>query len=77
VLHIKHVCLDPNADDSPSKAEVHHVDMSLSKEEKTGCKNYDGKMPESIQGKIKNIFQINFLETFSNARIIYFVCACL
>ncbi|XP_075272746.1 uncharacterized protein LOC142360873 isoform X2 [Opisthocomus hoazin] len=44
----------PNADDSPSKAEVHHVDMSLSKEEKTGCKNYDGKMPESIQDE-KNV----------------------
>ncbi|KAF1604556.1 hypothetical protein FQV09_0008888, partial [Eudyptes chrysolophus] len=54
VLHFKHVCLDPNADDSPSKAKVQHVDMSLSNEEKTDCKNKDGKMPDPIQDE-KNV----------------------
>ncbi|XP_075350330.1 uncharacterized protein LOC142405970 isoform X1 [Mycteria americana] len=38
----------PNTDDSPSKAKVQHVDMSLSNEEKTNCKNKDG-MPDPIQ----------------------------
>ncbi|KAF1667285.1 hypothetical protein FQA23_0005778, partial [Aptenodytes patagonicus] len=54
VLHFKHVCLDPNADDSPSKAKVQHVDMSLSNEEKTDCKNKDGKTPDPIQDE-KNV----------------------
>ncbi|XP_009323201.1 PREDICTED: uncharacterized protein LOC103917735 isoform X2 [Pygoscelis adeliae] len=44
----------PNADDSPSKAKVQHVDMSLSNEEKTDCKNKDGKMPDPIQDE-KNV----------------------
>ncbi|XP_053916495.1 uncharacterized protein LOC128851464 isoform X2 [Cuculus canorus] len=48
------VCLDPNADDSPSKAKVQHVDASLSNEEKTECKNKGGKMPDSIEGE-KNV----------------------
>ncbi|XP_009274928.1 uncharacterized protein LOC143156526 isoform X2 [Aptenodytes patagonicus] len=44
----------PNADDSPSKAKVQHVDMSLSNEEKTDCKNKDGKTPDPIQDE-KNV----------------------
>lgn len=60
VLHFKHVCLDPNADDSPSKAKVQHVDASLSNEEKTDCKNKDGKLSDPIQGKRKIFFFINF-----------------
>ncbi|XP_052560110.1 uncharacterized protein LOC128091161 isoform X2 [Tympanuchus pallidicinctus] len=41
--------LDPNADDSPSKAKVQHVDTSLSNEEGMDCKNKDGKLPDPIQ----------------------------
>ncbi|KFP47900.1 hypothetical protein N323_07167, partial [Cathartes aura] len=44
----------PNADDSPSKAKVQHVDMSLSNEEKTDCKTKDGRMPDPIQDE-KNV----------------------
>ncbi|XP_052560105.1 uncharacterized protein LOC128091161 isoform X1 [Tympanuchus pallidicinctus] len=39
----------PNADDSPSKAKVQHVDTSLSNEEGMDCKNKDGKLPDPIQ----------------------------
>ncbi|XP_065523890.1 uncharacterized protein LOC136008476 isoform X2 [Lathamus discolor] len=38
----------PDADDSPSKAKVQHVDTSLSNEEKKGCKIKDGRMPDPI-----------------------------
>ncbi|XP_069709137.1 uncharacterized protein [Phaenicophaeus curvirostris] len=41
----------PNADDSPSKAKVQHVDASLSNEEKPDYKNKDGKTPDSFQGE--------------------------
>lgn len=51
MLHFKHVCLDPNADDSPSKAKVQHVDTSLSNEEGIDCKNKDGKLRDPIQGQ--------------------------
>ncbi|XP_049686156.1 uncharacterized protein LOC126051221 isoform X2 [Accipiter gentilis] len=44
----------PNADDSPSKAKLQHVDTSLSNEEKTDCKNKDGKMSDPIQDE-KNV----------------------
>uniref|UniRef100_A0A8C3J7L6 U1-type domain-containing protein n=1 Tax=Calidris pygmaea TaxID=425635 RepID=A0A8C3J7L6_9CHAR len=44
----------PNADDSPSKAKIQHVDTSLSNDEKTDCKSKDGKMPDSIQDE-KNV----------------------
>ncbi|KAM9286142.1 uncharacterized protein FYN16_015027 isoform 2-T3 [Cariama cristata] len=44
----------PNADDSPSKAKVQHVDMSLSNEQKPDCKNKDGKTPDSTQDE-KNV----------------------
>ncbi|XP_021244895.1 uncharacterized protein LOC110395099 [Numida meleagris] len=44
----------PNADDSPSKAKVQHVDTSLSNEEGTDCKNKDGKLPDLIQEE-KNV----------------------
>lgn len=43
--------LDPDADDSPSKAKVQHVDTSLSNEEKKGYKIKDGKMPDPILGR--------------------------
>lgn len=39
----------PNADDSPSKAKVQHVDTSLSNEEGIDCKNKDGKLRDPIQ----------------------------
>uniref|UniRef100_A0A8C3LLC0 U1-type domain-containing protein n=1 Tax=Chrysolophus pictus TaxID=9089 RepID=A0A8C3LLC0_CHRPC len=39
----------PNADDSPSKAKVQHVDASLSNEEGMDCKIKDGKLPDPIQ----------------------------
>ncbi|KFQ42836.1 hypothetical protein N333_00112, partial [Nestor notabilis] len=38
----------PNADESPSKAKVQHVDTSLSNEEEKGCKSKDGRMPDPI-----------------------------
>ncbi|XP_050187082.1 uncharacterized protein LOC126648301 isoform X2 [Myiozetetes cayanensis] len=38
-----------NADNSPSKAKVQHVDASLSNADKADSKNTDGKLPESIQ----------------------------
>ncbi|XP_040441438.1 uncharacterized protein LOC121084233 isoform X2 [Falco naumanni] len=41
----------PNADDSPSKAKVQHMDTSLNNEE--DCKNKDGKMPDLIQDEKK------------------------
>ncbi|XP_035175768.1 uncharacterized protein LOC118163320 isoform X1 [Oxyura jamaicensis] len=41
----------PNADDSPSKAKVQHVDMLLSNEKETDGKNKDGKMPDPMQEK--------------------------
>ncbi|XP_014794032.1 PREDICTED: uncharacterized protein LOC106885987 isoform X3 [Calidris pugnax] len=44
----------PTADDSPSKAKIQHVDTTLSNDEKTDCKNKDGKMPDSIQDE-KNV----------------------
>ncbi|XP_042725851.1 uncharacterized protein LOC122179192 isoform X3 [Lagopus leucura] len=44
----------PNADDSPSKAKVQHVDTSLSNEEGMDCKNKDGKLPDPIQEE-KNV----------------------
>ncbi|PKU48859.1 testis-expressed sequence 10 protein [Limosa lapponica baueri] len=44
----------PNADDSPSKAKIQHVDTSLSNDDKTDCKNKDGKMPDSNQDE-KNV----------------------
>ncbi|OXB80214.1 UNVERIFIED_CONTAM: hypothetical protein H355_011574, partial [Colinus virginianus] len=44
----------PDADDSPSKAKVQHVDMSLSNEERIDCKNKDGKMPDPVQEE-KNV----------------------
>lgn len=50
LLHFECVCLDPTADDSPSKAKIQHVDTSLSNEEETDSKNKDGKMPGPIQG---------------------------
>ncbi|XP_010706927.1 uncharacterized protein LOC100550180 isoform X3 [Meleagris gallopavo] len=43
-----------NADDSPSKAKVQHVDTSLSNEEGMDCKNKDGKLPDLIQEE-KNV----------------------
>ncbi|XP_051668727.1 uncharacterized protein LOC127482443 isoform X2 [Manacus candei] len=39
-----------NADDSPSKAKVQHVDASLSNAEEADSKISDGKLPDSIQG---------------------------
>ncbi|XP_015710599.1 uncharacterized protein LOC107309926 isoform X3 [Coturnix japonica] len=39
----------PNADDSPSKAKVQHVDMSLDNEEGIDSKNKDGKLEDPIQ----------------------------
>ncbi|XP_054047545.1 uncharacterized protein LOC128905446 isoform X3 [Rissa tridactyla] len=44
----------PNADDSPSKAKVQHVDKSLNNDDKTDSKNKDGKMPDPIQDE-KNV----------------------
>ncbi|XP_030346517.1 uncharacterized protein LOC115609891 isoform X1 [Strigops habroptila] len=38
----------PNADESPSKAKVQHVDTSLSNEEKKSCKSKDGRIPDPI-----------------------------
>lgn len=73
-LHFKHVCLDPHADDSPTKAKVQHVDTSLSNDKKTDCKNKDGKMPDPIQGKRKLIilFFFNFHQCMN-----YLLCMCL
>ncbi|XP_072183927.1 uncharacterized protein [Excalfactoria chinensis] len=39
----------PNADDSPSKVKVQHVDMSLDNEEGIDSKNKDGKLEDPIQ----------------------------
>ncbi|XP_061851997.1 uncharacterized protein LOC133625396 isoform X2 [Colius striatus] len=44
----------PNADDSPSKAKLQHVDTLLNNEENPDCKNKDGKTLYSSQGE-KNI----------------------
>lgn len=72
MLHFKHVCLDPNAADSPSRAKVQHVDTSLSNEEKTICKNKGGRMPDPIRGETKMIFLIHFLN-FDQC-MNYFLC---
>ncbi|XP_064006145.1 uncharacterized protein LOC135178816 [Pogoniulus pusillus] len=39
----------PNADDSPSKAKVQHLDVSLSNEEETDCPYNDETMLDSVQ----------------------------
>ncbi|XP_068003616.1 WD repeat-containing protein 87-like isoform X2 [Melanerpes formicivorus] len=44
----------PLADDSPSKAKIQHVDVSLSNEEETDCKCKDGEIPDSLQDE-KNV----------------------
>lgn len=67
VLHFKHVCLVLNADDSPSKAKVQHVDMPLSNAEKTDNKNKDGELTDPTQGKRKNGFLQGFFLTFTTA----------
>lgn len=64
VLHFKHVCLVPNAEYSPSKAKVQHVDTPLSNAEKTD--NKDGNLTDFTQGKKKNYFFYCFL-TFTSA----------
>ncbi|XP_025911428.1 uncharacterized protein LOC112960934 isoform X2 [Apteryx rowi] len=46
--------LDPNADGSPSKAKVQHVDTSVSSEEKADGENMDEQMPDSKQDE-KNV----------------------